>query len=58
MKKEFTVEIRKEKCSHPIVLRATSTYEKGSMFCVRLIDDTTIKYPIKSIFDVRESVNE
>jgi len=52
------VEIRLHKCSKEITHEATSTYQKGDLFCIRLDDGKTVKYPIRDIFQVIESEEE
>ena len=50
------VEIYLQKTSQRISFEdAKNTYQKGDMFCVYTKDDFVYKYPIESIFNVKES---
>ena len=50
------VEIFLQKTSQRITFEdAKNTYEKGSFFCVFTSDNKVYKYPISSIFNVKES---
>lgn len=51
------VEIFLQKASQRIIFEnATNTYQKGDLFCVYLKDeDRVYKYPLKTIFNVKES---
>lgn len=49
------VEIRFQLSSREVVwTEVESTYQKGDLFCARMKDGLTVKYPLASIFDVRE----
>lgn len=50
------VSIRFDKASQPVKFdKVLSTYQKGALFCVRLQSQVTYKYPLASIFDIKES---
>jgi hypothetical protein len=51
------VEIYLQRTSQRIVFEnATNTYQKGDLFCVYLKSENTVyKYPIASLFNVKES---
>ena len=50
--KTRAVEVWLHKKDSPIIHQATSTYQKGLMFCVLDKDRTVTKYPIWDIFRV------
>ena len=43
-----------DKTSQPILHDAITTYQKGDLFCVRLVSGVTVKYPINHIFRIEE----
>jgi hypothetical protein len=52
----YVVEMWMDRASMPVVHDATSTYQKGDMFCVRDTKGNTYKYPVVNIFRVIEIV--
>jgi len=49
------VEIRFQLSNVPLIFNeVTSTYQKGSFYCLRIKKGVTKKYPIDSIFEVTE----
>ena len=52
------VTIRLQECSNDITyFEVTAAYTKGKFYCIRLSDNTTIKYPINNLFSVEERLN-
>ncbi len=49
------VAIRFQLASQELTLDAVTTYQKGDMFCVRLKDGCTKKYPMSALFEVVET---
>ena len=47
------VRVRLQSNAQPIEFNATTTYQKGDLFCVQ-VDSMVVKYPLASIFSVSE----
>jgi len=40
--------------SEPLTYQAITTYTKGRLFCLHLIGDRVVKYPLCNIFRIEE----
>ena len=51
---KIKVIVRLHTASQPIVLEASSTYQKGDLFCIRHYGGGTLKIPMHNIFSIEE----
>jgi hypothetical protein len=48
------VKLRLKTSSQPMIFEdAINTYQKGSLYCIK-VGDVVYKYPIQDIFDIKE----
>ena len=48
------VTLRLIQTSEPIIMEARNVYTKGPLYCVRLADNSTVKFPLCNIFSTKE----
>lgn len=54
--KNMKVEIRLQESSQTLFYEAENTHTKGPMYCIRLKDNSTLKFPLVNIFSIKEIV--
>lgn len=51
---KIKVTVRLDETSEPLVFGAKNAYTKGALYCIRLADNSTVKFPLCRIFSIKE----